>query len=95
MAQSNPALAVQAATERCPWCSSAIPRTRFVQIQTRIAEEERSKLAAFQQDTEQRIAAMVRERDQATARLRQARRAARENPKASHRRGDCQGQARS
>lgn len=42
------AVAVQpqpAVTDQCPWCGSAISRKRFIEIQARIAEQERSKLA--------------------------------------------------
>lgn len=39
------ALQHQAATDQCPWCGTTISRARFVEIQTRIAEQERKKLA--------------------------------------------------
>jgi len=38
------ALQLQAATDQCPWCGSGISRARFVEIQARIAEQERKKL---------------------------------------------------
>lgn len=43
----NPALALQhqAATDECPWCGSTISRARFLEIQRRIADEERRKLS--------------------------------------------------
>jgi hypothetical protein len=34
----------QAATERCPWCGSTILRSKFIEIETRIAEQQRKKL---------------------------------------------------
>jgi hypothetical protein len=33
------------ATERCPWCESVISRSKFVQIETKIREQEQTKLA--------------------------------------------------
>lgn len=40
-------LAIQphAATERCPWCGSAVTRSRFLEIEQKIAERERKKLS--------------------------------------------------
>ena len=40
-------LAIQphAATERCPWCGSAVTRVRFLEIEEKIAERERKKLS--------------------------------------------------
>ena len=38
------ALQPQAATDQCPWSGSGISRARFVEIQARIAEQERKKL---------------------------------------------------
>jgi len=35
----------QMTPERCPWCGSGISRSKFIEIQTRIADEERKKLA--------------------------------------------------
>jgi len=32
-------------TERCPWCDSIISRSKFLQIETKIREEEKAKLA--------------------------------------------------
>lgn len=32
-------------TERCPWCDSIIPRSKFDQIQAKIREQEQAKLA--------------------------------------------------
>jgi hypothetical protein len=40
-------------TERCPWCGSAISHSKFVQVQARIRDEERKKLA----DTERAMKA--------------------------------------
>jgi hypothetical protein len=39
------ALQHHAATDQCPWCGTTIARARFIEIQTRIAEQERKKLA--------------------------------------------------
>jgi hypothetical protein len=58
----------QAAVDRCPWCGSSISRIKFVEIQTKIAEQERNKLATerarmkqeFQADL-QKMEARVRE----------------------------------
>lgn len=35
---------MQAATEKCPWCGSPIPRARFEEITAKIREEEQKKL---------------------------------------------------
>src|SRR5438132_14321489 len=32
-------------TERCPWCDSVISRSKFMQIETKIREQEQTKLA--------------------------------------------------
>lgn len=37
--------------ERCPWCGGEISRERFVEIQAKIREEERRRLAALQAET--------------------------------------------
>ncbi len=37
--------ASQVDPDRCPWCSSVVSRVRFLEIKTKIAEEERKKLA--------------------------------------------------
>lgn len=42
---STVAVQAQVATDRCPWCGTTISRARFIEIQTRIAEQERKKLA--------------------------------------------------
>lgn len=44
-----------ATTERCPWCGSTITHARFVQIQAAIREDERKKLADFEQTIRARL----------------------------------------
>lgn len=39
------ALQHQPATDQCPWCGTGISRAKFLEIQSRIAEDERKKLA--------------------------------------------------
>ncbi len=43
--------------DRCPWCGTAIPRAKFVEIERRIAEQERSKLAKERARMEQEMRA--------------------------------------
>lgn len=73
-------------TDRCPWCETLIPRTKFEEIQQRIREEERKKLEKFRQDleaekraiekrakqeSEKRIASIVAERDRTLEKIKQ------------------------
>jgi len=77
----NPSSAVkpEAATERCPWCDGPILRSKFLQIQMRIADQERKKLAEERARIEARImeeaaskmAAIAAERDQATSKVKE------------------------
>jgi Uncharacterized protein conserved in bacteria (DUF2130) len=39
------AIQPQSATERCPWCGNGVTRTKFLEIEEKIAERERKKLA--------------------------------------------------
>jgi hypothetical protein len=77
MPQTTPGISVgiQPATDRCPWCGSTIPRARFIQIQTKIAEEEREKLAAerarVQQEAQETVAAAIKSKDEAAAKVKQ------------------------
>ena len=48
-------------TERCPWCESIISRSKFVQIETKIREEEQTKLA----DVEKRLRAQLKSESEA------------------------------
>jgi hypothetical protein len=50
---SNVAVQPQAASERCPWCGTAISRAKFIEIQTTISEQEKKKLAAERARMEQ------------------------------------------
>lgn len=43
------------ASDSCPWCGSTITHARFVQIQAAIREEERKKLADFEQTVRARL----------------------------------------
>jgi len=36
---------MEAANEKCPWCGTAIPHGKFVEIETRIRTEEQKRLA--------------------------------------------------
>ena len=64
----NPAVVVesQVQTERCPWCDSVISRAKFLQVQTKIAEQERKKLAVERARIQQEL---EREKQEFEARL--------------------------
>lgn len=49
------AAASQVETERCPWCDSVISRSKFLQIRTKIAEQERKKLGEERMRIEQEL----------------------------------------
>jgi hypothetical protein len=42
-------------TERCPWCGSLIARAKFLEIEERIRQEERKKLADIEAATRERL----------------------------------------
>lgn len=66
-------------TERCPWCDSPILRSKFLQIQTRIADQERKKLAEerariearIMEEAARKVAAIAAERDQAASKVKE------------------------
>src|SRR6266545_238488 len=62
------ALGSQVPTERCPWCDSVISHSKFLQIQMRIADQERKKLAEERARIEQEIR---REKEAFAARVKQ------------------------
>jgi hypothetical protein len=43
------------ATEKCPWCGSVISHQKFVEIEARIREEQKSKLADLEQAMRRRL----------------------------------------
>ncbi len=45
MGAAQLAIQPQSATERCPWCGNAVTRTKFLEIEEKIAERERKKLS--------------------------------------------------
>src|SRR6266496_4565479 len=45
MSNAEVALQTRIATAACPWCGSVISRSKFAEIENRIAEQERRKLA--------------------------------------------------
>src|SRR5438094_393064 len=79
MSPSVVALESQLPTERCPWCESVILRSKFLQIQTRIADQERRKLAEERARIEARVmeeaahkmAVIAAERDRAASKLKE------------------------
>lgn len=85
------ALQTEPAVDNCPWCGTEISRAQFLEIQRRIAEQERKKLTAdrarmqqelttalkksearLKQEADKRIATLVAERDDATAKAKQS-----------------------
>lgn len=44
MGATQLAIQPQSATERCPWCGNGVTRTKFLEIEEKIAERERKKL---------------------------------------------------
>jgi hypothetical protein len=52
---TSAAVQTQAAPDRCPWCGNAISRSKFVEIQTRVSEQERKKLAEERTRMEQEL----------------------------------------
>src|SRR5437660_3672714 len=48
-------------TERCPWCDNLITRAKFLEIQERIRQEERKRLAAAEAASRQREVVMLKE----------------------------------
>lgn len=58
----------QIATDRCPWCGTAVSRSRFIEIETRIAEQERKKLAGERSRMKQELLVEVQK---AEARVRE------------------------
>src|SRR2546427_5449309 len=75
----NASTVVEAPTERCPWCDSEILRSKFLQIQTKIVDQERKKIAEerariearIMEEATNKVAAIVAERDQATSELKE------------------------
>lgn len=84
------AVRAQTATERCPWCDTLIPRPKFIEIESRFAEQQRKKLSEervriqhelrvemeeaeirIKEEAAKKIAALVVERDGATAKIKQ------------------------
>ena len=45
----------EAAAEKCPWCGSTITHAKFLQVQARIREDERSKLAETERIIRERL----------------------------------------
>jgi len=46
---------MNAETDRCPWCGSIIPHSKFVEVQARIREEEQKKLAVAEAALSKRL----------------------------------------
>ena len=69
----------QVSTERCPWCDSEISRSKFLQIKTKIANDERRKLAEeraliearIMEEATRRVTAISAERDQVATKLKE------------------------
>jgi hypothetical protein len=50
-------VATSSLTDRCPWCSTLIPRTKFLEIQSKIRDEEKRKLAEAEATMQRRLQA--------------------------------------
>ncbi len=82
--EADVAVQQKVALDRCPWCGSSISHSKFVEIQTKIAEQERKKLveerARMEKELRMRIGAeadkklagVIAERDQANAKIKQS-----------------------
>jgi hypothetical protein len=42
-------------TERCPWCSSLVSRTKFLEVEAKIREQERKRLAEAESEMRKRL----------------------------------------
>jgi hypothetical protein len=49
--------------DHCPWCGSAVPKAKFIEIRDRIAQQERNKLASEKARLEQEIRTEWKQRE--------------------------------